>query len=167
MTHNTRTNTQAKSALGRKAVLGAGAAVLAAFTALGTSQAMAAEHVVKMLNQGPGGAMVFEPAYIIAELGDVVVFEPSQRGGHNAKSVYVPEGATEWNSAPDTETRVELTAEGVYVYICNPHMVMGMAGVIQVGEAGDMDAAKAAAEKAAAGFVMNKDRLTNALAQVQ
>ena len=163
MTNNTRN----KAALGRKAILGAGAAVLAAAASFGTSQATAAEHVVQMLNQGPGGAMVFEPSYIKADVGDTVVFQPTQRGGHNSKSAYVPEGGPTWDSAPDTETRVELTAEGVYVYICKPHLVMGMAGVIQVGDATNLDAAKAAAEQTAGGFVMNKDRVTTALAQVQ
>ncbi|MEM1143230.1 MAG: pseudoazurin [Pseudomonadota bacterium] len=162
MTKNT-----SPASIGRKAVLGAGAAVLAATASLSSIQAMAADHEVQMLNQGPGGAMVFEPAYIKADIGDTVTFKPTQRGGHNTKSAYVPAGAEAWDSAPDQELTVELTAEGVYVYICKPHMVMGMAGVIQVGEATDLEAATEAANKAAAAFALNKDRLTSALAQIQ
>lgn len=147
----------------RSAIFGIAAAVGLACSA----NVSAAEHVVQMLNQGPGGTMVFEPAYLKVDVGDTVVFQPTQRGGHNSKSAYVPDGATEWSSPPDTEYKVEMTVEGVYVYVCQPHLVMGMSGVIQVGEAANLEAAKAAATTAAAGFAMNKDRLTNALAQVQ
>ena len=44
---------------------------------------------------------------------------------------------------------------------------MGMAGVIQVGKPTNLDAAKAEADKLSKSFVMNKDRLSKALAQVK
>lgn len=39
--------------------------------ALGTTRA--ADHVVKMLNVGKDGSMVFEPAFVKAAVGDTVV----------------------------------------------------------------------------------------------
>ena len=143
------------------------ALTISAGAALAAAPASAAEHVVQMLNMGGEGPMVFEPAYLKVDVGDTVVFQPTQRGGHNSQSAYVPDGAATWVSPPDSEYKVEMTVEGVYVYVCQPHLVMGMSGVIQVGNATNLDAATAAAEQAAGSFAMNKDRLSKALAQVQ
>ena len=153
----------AYAALGRR--LGAVAVVAAA--GIGAGTASAAEYVVQMLNQGASGPMVFEPDFLKVNVGDTVVFQPTQRGGHNSKSAYVPNGAAAWDSPPDTEYKVEMGVEGVYVYVCQPHLIMGMAGVIQVGKAVDLEAATLAAKQAAAGFALNKDRLNTALAQVR
>ena len=64
-------------------------------------------------------------------------------------------------------TVVTLDKEGVYIYKCTPHNVMGMAGVIQVGKASNKDAAVESAKALSAQFVMNKDRLTKALENVK
>ena len=141
--------------------------VLGAATLSVATPAISAEHVVEMLNQGPGGNMVFEPAFLKVDVGDTVVFKPAQPGGHNSQSTFVPDGAENWTSGPDQELKVEMTVEGVYLYVCQPHVVMGMSGVIQVGEAVNLEAAKAAAATTAGGFMMNKDRLSTALASVQ
>ncbi|MEM0954414.1 MAG: plastocyanin/azurin family copper-binding protein [Pseudomonadota bacterium] len=159
-------STSNNGSLHRKTMLGLGAVAIAGAT-FGATPTLAAEHVVEMLNQGPGGAMVFEPSFVKAEVGDTVVFKPAQAGGHNSKSTLVPDGAEMWNTAPDTETKIELSVEGVYVYVCQPHLVMGMSGVIQVGAASNLEAAKASAAQTSATFALNKDRLTTALAQVQ
>ncbi|MEM1190179.1 MAG: pseudoazurin [Pseudomonadota bacterium] len=151
----------------KNTAIGPMAAVLGALALATAGPAGAAEHVIKMLNQGPSGTMVFEPAYLKVDVGDTVVFEPTQPGGHNVQSSFVPDGAESWTSSPDAEYRVEMSVEGVYLYICAPHVVMGMSGVIQVGDAVNLDAAKEAAVSTAAGFMMNKDRLTTALANVQ
>jgi hypothetical protein len=56
---------------------------------------------------------------------------------------------------------------GVYVYQCTPHAMMAMVGVINVGEGkGNLAAIKTAAEKKSTGFVANKERLDNYLAQL-
>lgn len=44
---------------------------------------------------------------------------------------------------------------------------MAMVGVIQAGNATNLDAVKAASTSLSATFVMNKDRLNNYLAQVK
>lgn len=151
-----------KSGVGKALAGLLGAAALSTAT-----PALSAEHVVEMLNQGASGNMVFEPAFLKVDVGDTVVFKPTQPGGHNAQSAFVPDGAESWTSGPDQEFKVEMTVEGVYLYVCQPHVVMGMSGVIQVGEAVNLEAAKAAAATTAGGFMMNKDRLSTALASVQ
>lgn len=140
--------------------------VLATALSLMALGAMAAEHQVKMLNTGKEGTMVFEPSFLKVAKGDTVKFikvDPS----HNSASVIVPPGAKSWKGKMDEEIAVQLDQEGVYVYVCEPHKMMAMAGVIQVGNPTNLDAAKAESEKLSKTFVMNKDRLTKALAQVK
>jgi len=143
------------------------ATALSAIPLLVRAQPKPAEHVVQMLNQGKDGAMVFEPAFVRAAVGDTVVFRPTQVGGHNSASVLVPDGAKASSGPYDKELRVTLEREGVYIYVCTPHRAMGMAGVVQVGKPVNLAAAKAFATREQAGWATAKDRLDKALAQVR
>lgn len=141
-------------------------AVLGIALSLACAGAMAADHQVRMLNTGKDGTMVFEPGFLRVAKGDTVKFvkvDPS----HNSASVLVPGGATAWKGRPDEEITVKLDQEGVYLYVCDPHKVMGMAGVIQVGKPVNLAEAKGEAETLSKSFVMNKDRLAGYLAQVK
>jgi len=134
--------------------------------ALSASNAMAADHEVKMLNAGAGGTMVFEPAYLKIAAGDTVTFLATDPG-HNAETVAGPAGSAPFNTAFKPKTTVTFDKEGVYLYKCMPHAIMGMMGLVQVGDAsnkGDIEAAVMAQE---ATFVMNKGRLKDLFAQVQ
>lgn len=103
--------------------------------------ASAAEHVIRMLNIGSDGTtMVFEPAFVHAQAGDSVRFEPTN-SGHYVRSLTTPDGVTPWNSAEDQPFTVTLQQPGLYFYICPPHLMMGMIGLIQVGEAVNKQAA--------------------------
>ncbi len=143
------------------------AALAALALAAAAPAARAAEHVVKMLNAGKDGSMVFEPAFVKAAVGDTVVFQPTEKAAHNSASLLLPAGAKPWKGAPDTEVKVTLDKEGVYLYVCEPHKVMGMVGVIQAGKPVNLADAKAAAAKEQASFAMGKDRFDKALAQVK
>ena len=130
------------------------------------SVSFAAEHQIKMLNNGKDGTMVFEPGFLKASKGDTVKFiktDPS----HNAASFLVPKGATPWKGKMDEEVTVKLDTEGVYLYQCDPHKVMAMVGVIQVGKPVNMDDAKNEAATISKSFMMSKDRLTKYLDQVK
>ena len=142
-------------------------AATAAAAALAAHPARAADVVVNTLNQGKDGTMVFEPAFVRVAVGDTVVFKPAQPGGHNSVSLLVPDGAKPWSSGFDQEARVKIEKEGLYLYTCTPHKVMGMAGVIQAGKPANLAAAKAAASKEQATWALNKDRFDKAMAQVQ
>lgn len=132
-----------------------------------SNQAFAADHVVKMLNTGKDGTMVFEPSFIKVAVGDTVVFAPTEKAAHNSASLLLPEGAKPWKGAPDTEVKVKIEKEGVYLYACEPHKVMGMVGVIQAGKPVNLAQAKATAAKEQASFAMGKDRFDKALASVK
>lgn len=127
---------------------------------------MAAEHQVKMLNQGADGVMVFEPGFLKVNPGDTVVFVPTDPG-HDSASEAIPEGAEAWSGGIGQEVRVTLDKEGVYLYKCIPHLPLGMVGVIQVGKPVNKAEVEAAAEKLSASIVTNKDRLQKYLSQVQ
>ena len=133
----------------------------------GSQAAQAAEIRIKMLDSSASGPLAFEPGFVKANPGDTVVFEPTQKGGHNAVSLLVPPGAKAWSGATDKETRVKLDKEGIYLYACAAHKRMGMVGVVQVGKPVNLEEAKKVAKEASSGFVLNKDRLEKELARIQ
>lgn len=139
-------------------------------TALGAlafcAPGLAAEHTVKMLNSGADGVMVFEPAYLKVAPGDTVVFEATTPA-HNSVAFHVPAGAQPWSGAMSQTVRVTLEQEGVYLYKCEPHVPLGMVGVIQVGKPANLAEAKAAAEAFKPAVAVNKERLDRYLGQVK
>ena len=125
------------------------------------------EHTVKMLNNGTGGQMIFEPAVLKVSLGDTIHFKATD-AAHNSASVdgMVPDGAKSWAGALSQDISVVMDTEGVYVYQCDPHVMMAMVGVIQVGEAINLDNIKASAVDKKSAFMLNSDRLDEYLAQL-
>ena len=127
-----------------------------------------ANHVVKMLNQGSGGVMVFEPAVLKIAVGDSVTFE-STDAAHNSASLpgMIPENAVSWNGELSRDITVTLTQPGVYAYQCTPHSMMAMVGVIQVGDdSSNLATVKNKAQNVKSSFVMNQTRLDDYLAQL-
>lgn len=91
---------------------------------------------VKMLNKGSNGErMVFEPAFVQAQPGDVVKFLATDKG-HNAETVenMLPDGASGFKGKINEEIEVTLDVEGLYGVICKPHYAMGMVMTIAVGD---------------------------------
>ena len=127
-----------------------------------------ANHVVKMLNQGPSGVMIFEPAVLKVAIGDSVTFE-STDPAHNSASLpgMIPANAVPWNGQLSRDITVTLTEPGVYAYQCTPHAMMAMVGVIQVGnDSSNLDIVKTKAQMVKSSFVMNQTRLDNYLAEL-
>ncbi|MAR32869.1 MAG: pseudoazurin [Porticoccaceae bacterium] len=125
------------------------------------------EHTVKMLNAGDGGTMIFEPAVIKISKGDTIHFKATDLS-HNSASIegMIPEGAAPWAGIMNQDISVTFDTEGVYVYQCDPHVIMAMVGVIQVGAAVNMSAVKESADKFETRFVMNNDRLSEYLTRL-
>jgi len=125
------------------------------------------EHIVNMLNSGADGAMVFEPAVIKVSKGDTIHFKAVDMS-HNSATIngMIPDGSNEWSSDLSKDFSIALDTEGVYVYQCDPHAMMAMIGVIQVGEAVNLDAVKAEANKQKSMFVMNANRIDDYLSQL-
>ncbi len=108
--------------------------------------AAAAEIEIKMLNKGADGeAMVFEPAAVKANVGDVISFVPVDKG-HDAASIkdLLPDGVAEAKGKMNEALKVTVEKEGAYVFKCTPHFGMGMVALVVVGDApSNLNAVKA------------------------
>lgn len=100
-----------------------------------SSVAFADEFDVQMLNKGEAGVMVFEPAFLQIQPGDVVNFVSVDRG-HNTESIkdLIPAGARPFKGGMNKDVSVPFDVEGAYAIKCLPHLAMGMVAVIVVGE---------------------------------
>ncbi|MFL2555863.1 MAG: plastocyanin/azurin family copper-binding protein [Gammaproteobacteria bacterium] len=91
--------------------------------------ANAEEHVVN------AAAREFKPAIVYVQPGDTVKF--LNMTSHNAVTYLVPEGGTGWGEkgkmAGGTFTTPPIENEGIYSYVCEPHIGFGMVGVVVVG----------------------------------
>ena len=100
-----------------------------------------AEIEVKMLNKGSDGQkMVFEPALIVANVGDIVTFMPTDKG-HMAASIkgMLPEGAEKFKGKTNKPVSYTVTSQGLYGVRCTPHYANGMVAIIAVGSTLDTD----------------------------
>ena len=125
------------------------------------------EHEIKMLNMGTDGAMVFEPAVIKVSVGDTIHFRATD-AAHNSVSVegMIPAGAASWASQLSQDFSITLDTEGIYVYQCDPHLVMAMIGVIQVGDAVNQAEILSASQNYKSKLVMNSERLDKYLSKL-
>jgi pseudoazurin len=138
------------------------------FVAVAGCQAARADDIhIKMLDTSNSGPLAFEPGFVKVNAGDTIVFESVDKQGHSAVSLLVPPGAQAWSGAADKETRVRLDKEGVYLYACAAHKMMGMVGVVLVGKPVNLEEAKRTAKEESAKFVFNKDRFEKELAQIK
>lgn len=113
---------------------------------LGSARAAAEQdHVVN------AEARVFNPDIIYIQPGDTVKFV--NMTSHDAVSVegLIPEGAEHWHSGIGNNITLKLDIEGVYGYVCTPHIGFGMVGAIVVGEPVNIDAAMKHAKAALQG----------------
>lgn len=97
-------------------------------------------------------ARIFNPDVLYVEPGENVRFV--NMTSHDAVSInqvplpdgqvfdgMLPEGAEGWKSKMGNDFTLQLEIEGVYPFVCIPHIGMGMVGVIVVGEPVNIDAA--------------------------
>ena len=130
--------------------------------------AFAVDYTVKMLNQGTGGVMIFEPAVLKINKGDTVNFVATD-AAHNSASLpgMIPAEAETWSSELSKDISVTFDVEGLYAYQCTPHSVMAMVGVIQVGEnPTNLNEVLSQAESIKGKFVINKERLIDYISQL-
>ncbi|MCY1640764.1 pseudoazurin [Methylorubrum sp. SL192] len=143
-------------------------ALIAAATitiAIATTLPAAADEVaVKMLNSGPGGMMVFDPALVRLKPGDSIKFLPTDKG-HNVETIkgMAPDGAEYVKTTVGQEAVVKFDKEGVYGFKCAPHYMMGMVALVVVGDKRDnLEAAKSVQHNK-----LTQKRLDPLFAQIQ
>ena len=134
--------------------------------ALLSSFASAKDWQIQMLNYGDAGSMVFEPSYVYAQVGDTVTFVPTQ-SGHNAKSYVVPEQVKQWTSPLNETYKLTLSQEGIHLYYCPPHLMMGMIGVIQVGNASNIDVIEQKYPRLRSKIALSPERADAIVAQIK
>ncbi len=88
-------------------------------------------------------ARVFKPDTIYVNPGDTVGW--TNMTSHNTVSIegLIPEGATSWASKLGQNLKVTLDVEGIYAYVCQPHIGFGMVGLIVVGKPANLEEVKA------------------------
>ncbi|MDB5697596.1 MAG: pseudoazurin [Alphaproteobacteria bacterium] len=125
--------------------------------------AAAKDIVVHMKNKGAGGVMVFEPAFVRAQVGDTVRFVPTDKS-HNAETIpgMLPPGAASFKGKINEAIAYKITKPGVYGVKCQPHASMGMVALVQAGAPTNLAAAKSAPLPGLA-----KKRMDGLLAQVK
>lgn len=88
-------------------------------------------------------------------VADIVYIQPGDKVGwinmtsHNTVSIdgLIPEGAEPWRSKLGQNLKLTLDIEGVYAYVCEPHLGFGMVGLIIVGEPTNLEAVREASLK--------------------
>jgi pseudoazurin len=116
-----------------------------------------------MLNKGAEGMMVFEPALVKVEPGDIVKFVASDKS-HNAESIktMLPAGAVPFAGKMNEDVAVTFDKPGAYGIKCMPHYAMGMVALVVVGKTDNLDEARAVPQsgKAKQVFAALFERLT-------
>jgi pseudoazurin len=76
--------------------------------------------------------------------GDTVKFVAADKG-HNAEIIetMMPDGGKAFVGKMNEDIAVTFDKPGVYGYKCKPHYGMGMVGLVVVGDAANVDQAKA------------------------
>ena len=94
------------------------------------------EVVVEMLNKREDGQkMVFSKDVVKVDLGDTIKWLASDKG-HNVEFIAGPDGFTlPPKSGLNKDVSITFDKAGVYLYVCTPHKVMGMIGLVVVGNA--------------------------------
>ena len=78
--------------------------------------------------------MVYSQDVVNIEVGDTVKWLPKD-GGHNVEFVAGPESfELPSKSYINREVSIKFDIPGIYLYVCSPHSIMGMIGLIVVGD---------------------------------
>jgi pseudoazurin len=111
------------------------AVITTVFAVMISNSAFAAEQTIN------AEARAFKPDIIYVQPGDTVGW--TNMTSHMVASVegLIPEGAKPWQGQLGEDLQVTLDKEGVYGYVCTPHLGFGMVGVIVVGKPTNLEAA--------------------------
>ena len=93
------------------------------------------EIIIDMLNKREDGErMVYSQDVAKIAVSDIIKWV-AKDGGHNVEFVAGPDG---FNLPPKSIINREVTMQfdipGIYLYVCSPHSIMGMIGLVVVGD---------------------------------
>ena len=100
-----------------------------------SSNSMAADETVEMLNKLGKESMVYSKKIVKIDVGDTVFWKATDKG-HNVEFIKggTPEGVKKFKSKYNKDTEYKFTIPGIYAYWCTPHKNMGMIGFVVVGD---------------------------------
>ena len=127
-----------------------------------SSQVIAANHQLEMLNKLGKERMVFSKKMISIELNDDVLWKSVDKG-HNVQFIGMPDGAKKYKSKISKDASYKFEKPGIYLYQCTPHKAMGMIGIIVVGN----DKSNLEAIKKVKVYGKSKNTLNNLLENLQ
>ena len=90
---------------------------------------------IDMLNKRDDGQrMVYSQDLIKISVGDTINWVPKDPG-HNIEFVAGPDGFDlPAKSFINREVSMKFEIPGIYLYVCSPHSIMGMIGLVVVGD---------------------------------
>ncbi len=99
-----------------------------------SSNSMAADETIEMLNKLGKESMVYSKKVVRVDIGDTVYWK-STNPGHNVEFIKggVPEGVEKFKTKFSKDAQYTFKVPGIYAYWCTPHKSMGMIGFIVVG----------------------------------
>ena len=109
--------------------------ILISFTfILFTTNSMAANETVEMLNKLGKDSMVYSKKIVRINVGDTVFWKATDKG-HNVEFIKggIPVGVEKFKSKFNKDTEYKFSVPGIYAYWCTPHKNMGMIGFVVVG----------------------------------
>ena len=100
-----------------------------------SSNSMAADETIEMLNKLGKESMVFSKKIVRVDIGDTVYWKATDKG-HNVEFIKggVPEGVDKFKTKFNKDAEYTFTIPGIYAYWCTPHRSMGMIGFVVVGD---------------------------------
>jgi len=113
--------------------------------------------------------MVFKPAVLKINPGDTVTWKATNPG-HNTASIneMSPDNSLQWNGKINEEVKITFSKEGIYGYKCTPHYILGMVGIVSVGDnTVNLSAANEYAINAEKKFATNKDRFSKYISELK
>ena len=105
------------------------------FLIIFTSNSMAADETIEMLNKSGNEIMVYSKKIVRVDVGDTVFWKATDKG-HNVEFIKggVPEGVEKFKSKFNKDAQYKFTIPGIYAYWCTPHKSMGMIGFVIVDD---------------------------------
>ena len=109
--------------------------IISVFSLILSFNAFSEEIVIDMLNKRDDGErMVYSQDIAKIAVSDNIRWV-AKDGGHNVEFVAGPDG---FNIPPKSIINREVTMQfdipGIYLYVCSPHSIMGMIGLVVVGD---------------------------------
>ena len=132
-----------KNLITRRTMIAASAAGAATLLMPNVSLAEGKQHIVEMLTKDPSDPKkrnFFSPRVLVVDAGDSVLFKATHPG-HDSASLdgMLPAGAASWKGKFNKDVEVKMDVPGFYGYVCTPHAVLGMVGLVIVRGEGMMD----------------------------